>query len=104
MPSRLGDPAPQPRTGAARFATPNPSSGKDDVLTLKRFNVLLPKKEKQPVTIRLTPAAIDRLSEIERGLRRAGIRARKASASEIVEALINGADPGSLVDALKPNS
>jgi len=56
------------------------------------------------VTIRLTPAAIDRLSEIERDLRRAGIRARQASVSEIVEALINGADPGALVDVLKPSS
>jgi plasmid stabilization system protein ParE len=53
------------------------------------------------MTIRLTPAAIDKLSEIERTLRREGIRARQASASEIVEALINGADTVSLAEFLK---
>jgi len=40
------------------------------------------------MTIRLTPDAIDRLAEFERTLRRAGVKARNASASEIVEALI----------------
>ena len=53
------------------------------------------------MTIRLTPAAIDKLSEIERTLRRVGIRARQASASEIVEALIEGADTGLLTELFK---
>ncbi len=53
------------------------------------------------MTIRLTPSAIDKLSEIERALRRVGIRARQASASEIVEALIDRADAASLAEAFK---
>ncbi len=56
------------------------------------------------MTIRLTPAAIDKLSEIERDLRRAGVRARRASASEIVEALIYRADSASLADIFKADS
>jgi hypothetical protein len=105
VPSRLGEPAPQARSGAARFAVPAPQPLEkkpegaeliqpiaDDILTLKRQNVETPKREKQPMTIRLTPGAIDRLSEIERSLRRSGIRARRASASEIVEALVEAAD------------
>ncbi len=90
MPSRLGDPAPQPKTGAARFASPATSLGekKSDVLAVERRSVEASKRPKQPMTIRLTPAAIDKLSELERDLRRAGLRARRASASEIVEALV----------------
>jgi hypothetical protein len=105
VPSRLGEPAPQARSGAARFAVPasqhlekKPEDAKpvqpiaDTVMTLKRQNVTTAKREKLPMTIRLTPDAIDRLSEIERSLRRSGLRARRASASEIVEALVESAD------------
>ena len=105
MPSRLGEPAPQARSGAARFAVPAPQLQEklegpepaqplvEPIVTLKRQNVeAAVKREKQPMTIRLTPGAIDRLSEIERSLRRSGIRARQASASEIVEALVESAD------------
>jgi hypothetical protein len=102
LPSRLGDPAPQPKTGAARFAIPTSGADKQsDTLTPKRQNVETSKRQKQPMTIRLTPAAIDKLSEIERTLRRVGIRARQASASEIVEALIEGADTGLLTVLFK---
>ena len=102
LPSRLGDPAPQPKTGAARFASPTSGAGgKKDALTSERQNVETAKRQKQPMTIRLTPAAIDKLSEIERTLRRVGIRARQASASEIVEALIEGADTGLLTELFK---
>jgi hypothetical protein len=100
LPSRLGDPAPQPKTGAARFANPAIKQ-EDDVLTSKRHNVETVKRQKQPMTIRLTASAIDKLSEIERSLRRVGIRARQASASEIVEALIERADPISLAEVFK---
>ena len=99
MPSRLGDPAPQPKSGAARFASPM-QVDKKDVKTLERQNVQTAKRHKQPMTIRLTPAAIDKLAEIERGLRRAGIRARRASASEIVEALILATTPQTLRDLI----
>jgi hypothetical protein len=58
-------------------------------------------RSEQPMTIRLTPGAIDRLSEIERSLRRSGIRARRASASEIVEALVESADVDELRLQLK---
>jgi hypothetical protein len=64
-------------------------------LTSKRQNIETPppaQPAKQPMTIRLTPAAIDRLADLERQLRRGGIRARRASASEIVEALITQAE------------
>ncbi len=90
LPSRLGNPAPQPKTGAARFASPVTlqAQKKGDVLTVERLNAEASKRPKQPMTIRLTPAAIDKLSELERDLRRAGLRARRASASEIVEALV----------------
>jgi hypothetical protein len=100
LPSRLGDPAPQPKTGAARFASPV-HERKDEQVALKRQNVKASKREKLPMTIRLTPTAIDKLSEIERSMRRVGIRARQASASEIVEALIEGADPVSLAEVFK---
>jgi hypothetical protein len=106
--SRLGDPAPQPpKSGAARFASPAavavppqpPVPDEDEKkkieLTSKRQSVdLQPPAQptKQPMTIRLTPAAIDRLADLERQLRRGGIRARRASASEIVEALITRAE------------
>ena len=98
LPSRLGDPAPQPKTGAARFASPSIS---DDVLTSKRQDAETEKRQKQPMTIRLTASAIDKLSEIERALRRAGVRARQASASEIVETLIFQADPIALAQIVK---
>ncbi|MFZ1124131.1 MAG: hypothetical protein WAN59_03200 [Candidatus Baltobacteraceae bacterium] len=109
--SRLGDPAPQPpaRSGAARFAAPAapvvppPDEQKKPELTSKRQNVeALPVAQptKQPMTIRLTPAAIDRLADLERQLRRGGIRARRASASEIVEALITQAELDELRVAL----
>jgi hypothetical protein len=102
LPSRLGDPAPQPKTGAARFASPTSGAeNQSDALTSKRQNVETSKRQKQPMTIRLTPAAIDKLSEIERTLRRVGIRARQASASEIVEALIEGADTGLLTELFR---
>ena len=114
MPSRLGEPAPQARSGAARFAAPASQQLEkksedaeatqpvaDAVVTLKRQNVETVKREKQPMTIRLTPGAIDRLSEIERSLRRSGIRARRASASEIVEALVESADVDELRLQLK---
>ncbi len=105
LPSRLGDPAPQPKTGAARFASPlTHEEKKKDALTPKRQNVETATRQKQPMTIRLTPAAIDKLSEIERDLRRAGVRARRASASEIVEALIDRADSASLADTFKADS
>lgn len=107
MPSRLGDPAPQPKTGAARFASPltqEEEKKKKDALTSKRQDVQRATRQKQPMTIRLTPAAIDKLSEIERDLRRAGVRARRASASEIVEALIYRADSASLADIFKADS
>jgi hypothetical protein len=99
LPSRLGEPAPQPKTGAARFA--NSTVEKRDALTLERQNGKTLKRQKQPMTIRLTASAIDKLSEIERSMRRVGIRARQASASEIVEALIEGADPASLAEVFK---
>jgi hypothetical protein len=114
--SRLGDPAPQPpRSGAARFASPaaaavppqapvaDESEEKSPELTSKRQSVeTLPPAQatKQPMTIRLTPAAIDRLADLERQLRRGGIRARRASASEIVEALIARAELDELRVAL----
>jgi len=96
--SRLGDPAPQPRSGAARFAAPDALTSKRQGVeeadaaheqdASKRQDALTSKRQKQPMTIRLTPDAIDRLAEFERTLRRAGVKARNASASEIVEALI----------------
>ena len=46
------------------------------------------------MTIRLTPEAIDRLAELERGLRRPGI-AQQAS-GEIVDALARPATPDEL--------
>ena len=98
--SLLGDPAPQPKTGAARFASAA-ARNTTDVLTLERHNGETSKRQKQPMTIRLTAAAIDKLSEIERSMRRVGVRARQASASEIVEALIEGADPTALAEVFK---
>jgi len=102
LPSRLGDPAPQPKTGAARFASAATSQvqKKSDVITVQRLNVEASKRPKQPMTIRLTPAAIDKLSELERDLRRAGLRARRASASEIVEALVLAAAAHEVRDLL----
>jgi hypothetical protein len=98
--SRLGNPAPQPPTGAARFASPSAQ-----VEAPKRQGVKTLKREKTPVTIRLTPDAVDRLAEIERGLRRMGIRARQgASASEIVEALVRAATPEAVRDLLARGS
>lgn len=97
--SRLGDPAPQPRGGAARFATPKPSehdaktSENSDVKTLKRQNVASLKTQKQPMTLRFRPETIERLADLERHLRRAGIKARQACASEIIEALIETTSP-----------
>lgn len=92
--SRLGDPAPMARSGAARFASALPAVGekKSDVLTSQRQSVEAPKLQKQPMTIRLTAEAIERLAEIEQHMRRAGIPARQRSASEIVEALLTGAN------------
>ena len=102
MPSRLGDPAPQAHSGAARFATPTLND--HDVKALKRQSVGLSKaKEKQPVTVRLTADSIDQLAEIERGLRRAGIKARRASTSEIVEALIRATTPEIVRDLIDAN-
>jgi len=100
LPSRLGDPAPQPKTGAARFASAAQVQKKSDVVTVQRLNVEASKRPKQPMTIRLTPAAIDKLSELERDLRRAGLRARRASASEIVEALVLAAAAHEVRDLL----
>jgi hypothetical protein len=79
-----------------------PTEKKNDVVTPERRNVETSKRQKQPMTIRLTPAAIDKLSEIERGLRRAGVRARRASASEIVEALVLAATPGAIRELIGP--
>jgi hypothetical protein len=62
-----------------------------------------PKPQKQSVTIRLTPEAVDQLAEIERGLRRLGMRPRLACASEIIEALIRSAnieDVGAMILAV----
>lgn len=101
MPSRLGDPAPQPKTGAARFASPALTAKKNDVLTSERQTAETAKRQKQPMTIRLTAEAIDQLAEIERALRRAGVRARQASASEIVETLIAQADAGALAEFVR---
>jgi hypothetical protein len=98
MPSRLGEPAPQAKTGAARFAAP--TQKKDDILTAERVTAKTLKRQKQPMTIRLTPEAIDKLSELERDLRRAGLRARRASASEIVEALLLAATPDAVQELL----
>jgi hypothetical protein len=106
--SRLGNPAPQPsqpRSGAARFATPQSEgvqapeskSGK----TLRSQSAEVVKRQKQPMTIRLTFEAIDRLTEIERDLRRSGVRARQASASEIIEALIWATTPETVEKLLK---
>ncbi len=100
LPSRLGDPAPQAKSGAARYASPSFPEKKTDVLTSESQDVETVKRQKQPMTIRLTPAAIDKLSEIERSLRRAGIKARRASASEIVEALVLAATPGGIRDLI----
>ncbi len=101
MASRLGNVAAQPR-GAARYASPTarpPAKAEEehgsDIITLER-SIARPRKEKQPMTIRLTAAAIERLGELERDLRRGGMRARKASASEIVEALVKHASSESL--------
>lgn len=112
--SRLGNPAPR---GAARFARPLDT----DAVTSERHIAAPepPAKEeaveapapvrrppaatKQPVTIRLTPAGVERLAELEIALRRSGIRARRASASEIVEALVRSATPGELLELLKPS-
>lgn len=97
--SRLGDPAPQPRGGAARFATPKLSghdaktSENSDVKTLKRQSVAPLKSQKQPMTLRFRPETIERLADLERHLRRAGIKARQACASEIIEALIETTNP-----------
>jgi hypothetical protein len=93
--SRLGNPAPQPRTGAARFASPVEAKTPKlkSVPTLERQAVEESKREKQPMTIRLTFEAIDHLAELERSLRRVGIKARQASASEIVEAIIHATTP-----------
>lgn len=107
--SRLGNPVAR---GAARFAQPVET----DVKTLKRQNEPEPPPAeeetppahrpvattKQPVTIRLTPAGIERLAELEISLRRSGVRARRASASEIVEALVRSISPDQLLQLLKP--
>ena len=122
MSSRLGEPAPQPKSGAGRFATPilnqndAQASKRPSVKTAKRQSVKaskLPsvktskrqsakpsKIEKQPVTVRLTADAIDLLAEIERGLRRAGVKARRASTSEIVETLIRATTPKTVHDLI----
>lgn len=108
--SRLGNPAPR---GAARFARPLDT----DVKTLERQSEAPPSPPvveeeaakpsrpllpaKQPVTIRLTPAGVERLAELEIVLRRNGIRARRASASEIVEALLRATSPEELLPLLK---
>ena len=52
------------------------------------------------MTIRLLPETIERLSDIERYLRRAGLRARKASASEIVDALVCATTPAAVYNLL----
>jgi hypothetical protein len=96
--SRLGNPAPQPRTGAARFASPSNVKAleSNDVLASTDQSEEEPKRKKQPMTIRLTLKGIDHLAELERSLRRAGVKARQASASEIVEALVQAATPESV--------
>ena len=97
--SRLGDPAPQPRGGAARFATPKPSEhdaktpDNSDVKALMRQNVAPLKTQKQPMTLRFRPETIERLADLERHLRRVGIKARQACASEIIEALVGTTNP-----------
>lgn len=107
MSSRLGEPAPQPKSGAGRFATPiinehdAQASQRQDVTTSNRQSVKPSRIEKQPVTVRLTADSIDQLAEIERGLRRAGIRARRASTSEIVEALIRATTPEIVRDLIE---
>lgn len=104
MPSRLGEPAPQARTGAARYASPAPKKEEEvvntDVLTSKRQNGKTVKSQKTPMTIRLLPSAIERLNDLERLLRRSGLKAHQASASEIVGALLITADPDALRTAL----
>lgn len=110
--SRLGNPVAR---GAARFAQPVET----DVKALKRQiepqatpevveeEVTPPRRPpaavKQPVTIRLTPAGIERLAELEIALRRSGIRARQASASEIVETLVRSISSDQLLQLLNPN-
>lgn len=103
--SRLGNPAPQPRSGAARFAAPQIENAKtpenQNATTSKRQNAETVKRQKQPMTVRLTFEAIDRLTEIERDLRRSGVRARQASASEVIEALIHSATADHVLGLLK---
>jgi hypothetical protein len=60
--------------------------------------------EKQPVTVRLTTEAIARLSYLEGELRRAGTRARQASVSAVLEALIHDATPEKLKNLLMGRS
>lgn len=108
--SRLGNPVSR---GAARFARPLET----DVKTLERQKpepaealaeeeapAIPPRRgaaSKQPVTIRLTPAGIEQLAQLEIALRRSGVRARRASASEIVEALVRSTSPEQLLPLLK---
>jgi hypothetical protein len=106
--SRLGNPAPQPpqpRSGAARFAMPQSESASmsenRSAEALQGQSVEAVKRQKQPMTVRLTFEAIDRLTEIERDLRRSGVRARQASASEIIEALIHSATAGSVLELIR---
>ncbi len=115
--SRLGNPAPR---GAARFARPLETDAKTSERHIEATEPLAEEEEekaaaapapvrrppaatKQPVTIRLTPAGVERLAELEIALRRSGIRARSASASEIVEALVRSATPSELLELLKPS-
>lgn len=102
MPSRLGDPAPQARSGAARYASPAPAKAQiveesaptpAMISTPKRQDVKTSKMQKTPMTIRLSPAAIEKLADLERSLRRSGLKAQQASASEIVGALLLAATP-----------
>ena len=97
--SRLGDPAPQARSGAARFASPQ--IAEEDAKTLKIQSVETPKPQKQPMTIRFTPETLDRLADLERHLRRTGFRAHQASASEIIGALIWATTPETVQELLR---
>ena len=109
--SRLGNPVGR---GAARFARPietdvktserqkpeSASADEEEAPPTQRRKA----PAKQPVTIRLTPASVEQLAQLEIALRRHGVRARRASASEIVEALVQSTSAEQLLSLLKQRS
>jgi hypothetical protein len=77
-----------------------PPQTKIEDLSPSRIVAKSPKVEKKTIGIRLTANAADKLSEIERSLRRGGLSAHQSSASEIFITLLESVDIADLRERL----